>query len=187
MELPDASVPNDPTDGGAEPSPGEGGLEMPKLNQDAAAGEVKIQFASWQDVEALAKSTGKVTVVDVWSTSCLPCIKELPGLVELHKSLGDQVQCITMDVDYDGRKSKPAQTYEADVMEILKSVDATFTNFISTTASDDVYAAAELDSIPAVLVFDAKGNLFKKFVDAGPDLGFSYHDDVIPTVKQLLN
>jgi thiol-disulfide isomerase/thioredoxin len=118
MELPDAIVPSGAAD--AEPSPTEGGLEMPKVNQGAATGEVKIQYASWEDVQALAKSTGKVTVVDVWSTSCLPCIKELPGLVELHKSLGDQVQCITMDVDYDGRKSKPAKSYESDVVEILR-------------------------------------------------------------------
>ena len=147
---------------------------------------VGVQFASWEQAEQVAKSTGKITVLDVWSTVCAPCIKELPGLVDLHQELGDKVQCMTLDVDFDGRKSKPPSTYEKDVLSLLTSLDANFPNYICTTSSDDVYAAAEIDSIPAVLVFDANGKLAKTFVDAGESAGFGYHKDVIPFVKSLI-
>ncbi|MGB7347774.1 MAG: TlpA disulfide reductase family protein [Pirellulaceae bacterium] len=157
-------------------------------SSDTSSAEFVATFkmASWEDAYKTASTSGKVTVVDVWSTVCVPCLKELPGLVELHKELGDQVLCMTVDVDFDGRKSKPPLTYEKDVVAVLSSVGADFPNFICTTASDDVYAAAEIDSIPAVFVFDADGKLVKKYVDAGEGVGFGYHKDVIPLVKTLI-
>ncbi|QDT13568.1 thiol-disulfide oxidoreductase [Planctomycetes bacterium K23_9] len=157
-------------------------VKMPAADSQS----VTVALTSWEDVQKTAASTNKITVLDVWSTVCMPCIKELPGLVDLHKELGDKVQCMTIDVDFDGRKSKPPTTYEKDVMAILKSIDAKFPNYICTTPSDDVYAAADIDSIPAVLIFDASGKLVKKFVDAGEGVGFGYHKDVIPYVKSLL-
>lgn len=147
---------------------------------------LSIKMASWDEVQKIASSTGKVTVLDVWSTVCAPCIKELPGLVKLQKEYEEQVRCMTVDIDFDGRKSKPPATYEEDVATILKSIGAVFPNFISTTPSDDVYAAAQIDSIPAVFVFDADGKLVKKFVDAGAEAGFGYEKDVAPFVKSLL-
>jgi thiol-disulfide isomerase/thioredoxin len=163
-----------------------------KPNADEKVAEVEaeipvgVQFASWEEAEQIAKSAKKITVLDIWSTVCAPCIKELPGLVDLHQELGDQVQCMTLDVDFDGRKSKPPTTYEKDVLSLLTNLNAKFPNYICTTSSDDVYSAAEIDSIPAVLIFDADGKLAKKFVDAGESAGFGYHKDVIPFVKSLL-
>ena len=171
-----------------------GGMEMPsELNppvgtdaETTNGSAVELKFATWEEVQKIAQSTGKVTVLDVWSTACVPCIRELPGLVELHQSMGDTVQCMTVDIDFDGRKSYPAQSYEEDVLAILKTVKATFPNYASTTESDQVYAAAKIESIPAVFVFDADGKLVKKFVDAGDGVGFGYHKDVIPFVKTLV-
>jgi hypothetical protein len=67
----------------------------------------------------------------------------------------------------------------------LSSVGADFDNYLCNTPSDDVFAEVGLPSIPAVLVYDANGNLVKQFVDAGETIGFSYDTDVIPFVKKL--
>lgn len=198
MQLPDGEIPiqdaqsGEGTSGPAKPG---SGIEMPNVTPDANdqsqadsnRDETSIQYASWKEIHAVAKSTGKITVVDLWSTVCEPCVKEFPGLVALHKSMGDQVHCIGVDIDFDGRKTRPPQYYEQRVADFLSQVGADFTNYICSTPSDDVYGSVELDSIPAVLVFDAQGNEVKRFVDAGESIGFGYEKDVIPLVKQLVS
>jgi thiol-disulfide isomerase/thioredoxin len=159
--------------------------DSPESDAASAAGP-DVEYAAWDQIEKTAKSTGKITVVDVWALSCPPCLKEFPGLVRLDKELGDSVECISVDVDFDGRKTKPPESYEQDVKEFLASVNADgIPNYVSTTPSDDVFAALEIPAIPAVLVFDAEGELVQKFVDAGDTIGFTYDEDIIPLVKKL--
>jgi thiol-disulfide isomerase/thioredoxin len=109
IQLPAGDLPATGADGsgtgppksGGPTKPGGGGIEMPQ--QDSASGATaspgKVQMASWSAIETHAKSTGKITVVDLWSTACEPCIKEFPGLVRLSKSLKSDVACIGVSVD----------------------------------------------------------------------------------------
>lgn len=206
IQLPELDLP----DGGAESGdaestespgptrPGDGGIEMPELNsssqsttlpQSGTATEsdssIDLQFASWSAIETHAKSTGKITVVDLWSTVCDPCVKEFPGLVRLSKAMPDDVTCIGVSVDYDGRKSRPPESYTEKVGGFLSAFGAEFANYLCNTPSDDVFAAVDLPSIPAVLIYDANGQLIKRFVDAGDTIGFSYDADIIPYVQKI--
>jgi thiol-disulfide isomerase/thioredoxin len=190
MELPkDVEIPAPTLAPETAPS---GGIEMPSdvevPAKQAANTPSQVQYANWEQIQTFAKSTGKITVVDLWSLACEPCLKEFPGLVRLHQAHGDQVQCVAVDLDFDGRKSRPPEHYEADVAAFLKSVGASgFPTYISQTPNDEVFSAAKLVSIPAVLIYDAQGQVVKVFVDAGDSLGFTYDKDVIPLVKSLLN
>jgi len=184
-----------------DPSAAPGGLEMPAdaVPENASSNNPSterpsssnpeanrmIRYATWSQIEAAATSSGKVTVVDLWSLVCEPCLKEFPGLVRLHQQYGERVACIAVDVDYDGRKTRPPETYEERVSAFLASVGASFPAYISQTPSDDVYAANNLVSIPAVLVYDAQGKLVKTFEDAGDTIGFTYEQDIIPLVEKL--
>ena len=160
--------------------------KIPNEGDDARESSAsKIQYATWTQIEQKATTSGKVTVVDLWSLVCEPCLKEFPGLVRLHEEHGKNVLCIAVDVDFDGRKTRPPETYEERVAAFIDSVGATFPTYISSTPSDDVYAANRLASIPAVLVYDADGNLVKVFEDAGQTAGFTYEKDVIPLVEKL--
>ena len=165
--------------------PGEGGIEMPKESDAAADSTVNLSIASWSEIESHAKSTGRITVVDLWSLSCGPCLKEFPGLVRLSKSMPQRVSCIGVSLDYDGRKSKPPESYSENVVSFLTAVQSRFPNFLCSTPSDDVYKSTQIPSIPAVLVFDTQGKLVKQFVDSGETIGFTYDKDVIPFVKGL--
>lgn len=153
--------------------------------------DVKLTAGTWQDVEAaVAKNTGKIVVVDIWSTSCLPCMQEFPNLVEIHKNHGEKVVCISFNVDYVGIKSKPATTYEKKVQEFLQKHNATCMNFLCTSPSDEIFQTLELPSIPAVYVYGVDGKLRKRFDDSlfedGKDEAFNYKDDVNPFVAELL-
>ncbi len=150
----------------------EGGIQLPanvELPIDSGAGaQSKVKYGTWEEIQAVAKTSGRITVVDLWSLACEPCLKEFPGLVRLHETLGSSVQCIAVDLDFDGRKTRPPEHYEERVIAFLSSVRATgFPTYISRTPSDDVYAATKLASIPAVLIYNADGEVVKVFVDAG--------------------
>lgn len=190
-EIPDQPQPDD------EPSQG---LQMPNVGNEPAGSEESapgdgaavegaqpsVQYAQWQAIRQAAESSGKITVVDLWSLACAPCLKEFPELVRLNRRWGDSVRCIGVDLDFDGRKTRPPESYEPKVTDFLASVDADFENYISRTPSDDVFAEAEIPSIPAVLVFNSRGELVRKFVDAGETAGFTYESHVEPLVRELL-
>jgi thiol-disulfide isomerase/thioredoxin len=191
IELPEGDIPppdsNDKSgQGGGIEMPDENEQNQPSPNSDAATTKPEILYASWDEIQAQAQATGKVTVVDLWSLSCEPCLKEFPGLVALHQNLGSSVQCIAVDMDYDGRKSRPPERYADRVGAFLASVGAAgFPTYISKTPSDDIFTTMKIASLPAVLVYGADGRVAKTFVDAGDTAGFSYESDISPLVAEL--
>jgi len=165
--------------------------KTPAENTATASSEVMLTAGTWKDVETLVKShKGKIVVVDIWSTSCLPCMTEFPNLVKIHDAHKDQIVCISFNVDYVGIKKKGADYYRPRVEEFLKKENAAFTNFLCTTESDKVFQTLELSSIPAVYVYDAQGKLAQRFDDSmledGEEEAFTYEKDINPLLKKLL-
>lgn len=158
---------------------------------DSKPANVELTAGTWEDVEALIrKNKGQIVVVDIWSTSCLPCMTEFPNLVKLHDVHKDKVVCVSFNVDYVGIKSKPADYYRPRVEKFLKEQKAVFTNYLCAKESDKVFEALELSSIPAVYVYDAEGKLAKRFdgslLDDGEEEAFTYEMDINPFVDDLL-
>ena len=145
-----------------------------------------IQFADWSAIENQIGKPGRVTVVDFWSTSCGPCLREYPNLVQLKRRYGDQLRAIGVNLDFDGRRTRPPETYEPAVRDFTERQGATFVNFISRTPSDDILAQLDAPSMPVVLIYDDRGELISRFVDAGETLGFTYQSHVVPAVEELL-
>ncbi len=178
------------TGGGASPEaasndPGpapEGQQEPPE--DDAA---VELVVADWAGVESMiAAHPGKVVVVDLWSTSCIPCRREFPNLVQLQKELGDKIACISVSADYDGIPSKPVETYREKVLEFLVHQQATFQNVLSSTAAEDLFDGLKIGSIPAVFVYDQTGRRVKVFSDPVEGEEFTYAGQIRPFVESLL-
>ena len=70
--------------------------------------KVELTAGTWKDVEAIvAASKGKIVVVDVWSTSCEPCMREFPHLVTLHNEQKDQMVCVSLNVTTWASKASP--------------------------------------------------------------------------------
>ena len=138
-------------------------------------------------LQRIGAEKGKWTIVDVWSTSCVPCMKEFPNLVALAKKYPDKVRCVSVNVDYLGLKSKTVEDYRADVEKFLKAQKAEFANFLCATPDSDVFTELEIESIPAVLVFSPEGEKKKSFTDANSgDDGVTYQGDIIPWLEEQL-
>lgn len=150
---------------------------------------VAIDIKNWDETLALvAEHKGKIVVLDLWSTSCDPCMVEFPHLVELHKQHGGKLVCLSASCDYAGIKSKPPESYRDRVLEFLTKQNATFQNVLLNVESDVLFEKIELASIPAVYVFGKDGKVAKRFDNdnAKPGEDFTYMKDIVPFVEKLL-
>lgn len=153
--------------------------------------KVQLQTANWERVmQEVASHKGKVVVLDLWSTSCLPCMKEYPKLVAMQKQYPKDIVCLALNLDYAGIKSKPPEYYRPRVEKFLSRVKPDFKNFLCTTEANEFFDSIKLGSIPAVLVYGADGKLAQRFDDKmlepGEEEPFSYAQDINPFVKTLV-
>jgi thiol-disulfide isomerase/thioredoxin len=157
---------------------------------DSAAEAVSVEVKSWDQVQQmLADLQGQVVVIDIWSTWCVPCTIEFPHLVKLQKSHREEVTCISVAANYSGVADEPPESFREDVLGFLQRQDATFPNVISSTPDTELYEAIGTASVPVVLVYGRDGELKKKFTNDDReygDEGFTYAEQIIPLVEQLL-
>ena len=126
-------------------------------------GDVRLAIVSYDGIlENIAQNRGKVVVMDAWSTSCAPCVKEFHNLVELHHKYGpEKLACISLSFDYEGLGTPEEQ--QGPVLKFLRDQGATFDNLMSTEESDVLYRKFKLAAVPAVFVYDRAGQLRKRF------------------------
>jgi thiol-disulfide isomerase/thioredoxin len=143
--------------------------------------DVKLEVATPKEVDAtIADQKGKIVVVDIWATWCIPCKKEFPHLVVLHKEHAkDGVACMSIAMD--------TEKQHDNALKFLKEKGAAFANFRMERDDDATSAWQEkhkMQALPVVLVFGRDGNLAKKF-EGDTEHNFSY-DDVNKLVAELL-
>lgn len=153
-----------------------------------------LTVASWDEIQAaIGDQAGKVVVVDLWSTTCLPCLRKLPDLVKLQEQFANDVVCMSVSLDYTGAKTETPESHREKILKILTSRKMTFPNYISSTSDFDIYDAIDLGSIPAVLIYDVRTSeppsLIKRFdndLNEFGEEGFSYTHHIAPFIEQTL-
>lgn len=163
--------------------------EVPAPSPAVEAGPVEVALVDHAGLMAAVEARrGKVVVLDCWSTSCPPCVKEFPGLVALAAAHPDDVACLSLSFDYEGIGT-PEEVLPP-VREFLTSVGAgRVVNMLTREDADTMYRTLELDSVPAVYVWARDGSLAQRFDDddAKKRLGRSFtYEDVAETVRGLL-
>jgi len=135
----------------------------PALTPAAKDGDVQLTIEPFEGIqEHIARNRGKVVVMDAWSTSCAPCIKEFHNLVELHQKYGpEKLACISLSFDFEGLGTPEEQ--QGLVLKFLREQGATFENLMSNEESDVLYRKFKLAAVPAVFVYDRAGQLRKRF------------------------
>jgi thiol-disulfide isomerase/thioredoxin len=113
--------------------------------------EALPQF-KFQDAEGrertLADWRGRVVLLNLWATWCLPCRKEMPSLDRLQKELGsDTFEVVALSVDRKGLEASRKFLDEAKVEHLALYVDPT------ARANIDVRAVG----LPVTLLVDAQG------------------------------
>jgi len=141
-------------DAGGEPAPAAAGPAPVTVRLVDHAGLMR-------EVE---RHRGKVVVLDCWSSSCPPCVKEFPGLVALAAKHGDRVQCLSLCFDYDGLGTP--EELVPPVRAFLETVGAgRVVNLLSSEEADSLYTKLDLASVPAVYVWKPDGSLAVRYDD----------------------
>lgn len=105
--------------------------------QDAAGAERTL--ADWR---------GKVVLLNLWATWCLPCRKEMPSLDRLQKDMGsDKFEVVAISVDRKGAAASKKFLDETQVERLALYVDAT------ARLSSELRVVG----LPATLLLDAQG------------------------------
>jgi thiol-disulfide isomerase/thioredoxin len=109
--------------------------------------DVKFQDAQGRE-RTLADWRGKVVLLNLWATWCLPCRKEMPALDRLQQEIGsDRFEVVAVSVDRTGLQGARKFLDEAKVEKLALYADGT------ARMASTLRAAG----LPATLLLDAQG------------------------------
>ncbi|MBM2844955.1 MAG: thiol-disulfide oxidoreductase [Bacteroidetes bacterium] len=132
-----------------------------------------------KEVQSLVtQSVGKVVLLNVWATWCVPCIEEFPHLLKLrsaYASRGLNVKFIS--IDHPQKSERAVQTF-------LKRMKVDFPTYIKSTKNDESFMNALhpewSGAVPATFVYDRSGKLVHTRINA------QAYEDFVALVEPLL-
>lgn len=118
---------------------------------------------------------GKVLILDLYATWCVPCRDSIPHLVDLQKKFESQgLQVIGLHVGGpDDEAEIPGFAKEFSIQYPLAKPDEDLVSFLMSDS----------DGIPQTFVFDRQGQLVQRFVGFGPETG-RYIDSAVATALE---
>jgi thiol-disulfide isomerase/thioredoxin len=112
-----------------------------------------IGFQQWQ--RQLHAMKGRVVVVDVWATWCVPCVERFPHMVSLYQRYKNRgVEFVSMSVD--DREDKAAIER---ARQFLIRQKATFRNYLMNENIMQSFEKLGVQGIPDVMMYDRAGRL----------------------------
>lgn len=146
--APDAAAPQDlPSGPGANPLSQGQMAAFVFRKEPAALPEIKFQDAAGKE-RTLADWHGKVVLLNLWATWCLPCREEMPALDRLQQALGsDSFEVVALSVDRKGLQASKKFLDDIKVEHLALYVDPTARTHVALRAV----------GLPATLLIDAQG------------------------------
>ena len=131
------------------------------LSREAAAGPVLKPVEAATLKTLLKKNQGKVVMINLWATWCVPCREEFPDLIKLYGKYRNRgLKLILISVDFAEQRRQ--------VEAFLKENGVTFPTYINAEESyDDLISFLAPDWIggfPTTFVIDRKGKLVRSLV-----------------------
>jgi len=139
-----------------------------------------ISLSRWQ--QKLASYRGQIVVVDFWATWCGPCLERFPHMVALASKYGREGRIRFVSMSLDDRDDRPALQRALD---FLKRQNAAFENYRLDEIIPDAMEKLDLLGIPAVFIYDRRGELSYRLTGDNPDRQFT-DADVEAAIRELL-
>lgn len=115
-----------------------------------AAKEVELKLVDLAGLQHfLDEQRGKIVVMDVWATWCIPCRQKFPKFVELSKKMGDKAVFVTLSID-DASEAEEAKGFLVEKHSLLN-------NFLATTELSEVQEKFKFEGVPHYFVFGKDG------------------------------
>ena len=145
---------------------------------------VKLESLNWPKFleRIAANKDAKLTIVDAWATTCGPCKKNFPHLVEMNHKYGKKGLAV-VSLSLDDNSDKAAL---ADAEKFLQEKKAVFTNILLDEDFGVGFEKLEIGAIPAVFLFGPGGKEIARFTMDDPNNQFTY-EDVEKAIVALLD
>ena len=153
--------------------------ERPIGKQEISLESIKVADLS-KTIAADKKS--RLTMVDVWSTTCGPCMLNMPHVVESENKYRPRgLAVVTLSTDDPEDEKAVARAKEF----LVKQKAFKLKNYLDSTFQD-AFEHLDFTTMPAVLLYDGDGKLLKKYTWDDPDNQFTY-DEVDKSVAAYLD
>jgi cytochrome c biogenesis protein CcmG/thiol:disulfide interchange protein DsbE len=130
------------------------GIEVGRRAPDYTA----VRLGTQDSVSLHQAGEGKVTLVNIWATWCIPCRAEMPAMEQLYKELGPRgLRIIAVSID-DGDPR--------DVASFVQELGLTFD--ILHDQSGDIQRVYQTTGVPESLLLDKDGVIVKKVIGEHP-------------------
>ena len=103
----------------------------------------------------ITENKGKVLVINVWATWCIPCVEEMPDLVKLTDSYASQnVQVIGISIDF-------PEEIQSKILPFIKNNNINFPVYVNNFKKDEDlinFLSQEWSgAVPATFIYDKHG------------------------------
>ena len=105
----------------------------------------------------LASYKGKLLLLNVWATYCVPCKVEMPSFERLHRTYGSKgLAIVAVSIDAPGK--------EKEILAFAKKLGLTFE--IVYDAEGNIQTQYQTTGVPESFVIDSSGTIVKKVIGA---------------------
>lgn len=111
---------------------------------------------------------GKLLLLNIWATWCIPCRKEIPDLIRLSNNYKNSIDVVGISIDY-------PEDLTQKIIPFLKKYNVTYANYISAIRKDeDLINFLNKNwsgALPASFVYNPEGTLLH-FIEGKKDYDF---------------
>jgi cytochrome c biogenesis protein CcmG/thiol:disulfide interchange protein DsbE len=133
------------------------GQETARVEVGAAAPDLRVvELASGDTVDLRARYKGKVTLLNIWATWCVPCRQEMPSMQKAYARLKDEGFAIAaVSIDEGGPE---------DVQAFAREFGLTFD--ILQDRSGRISTLYQTTGVPESFLLDKDGTIIKRVIGA---------------------
>ncbi|HEV8151188.1 MAG TPA: TlpA disulfide reductase family protein [Gemmatimonadales bacterium] len=130
------------------------GVEVGKRAPDYRA----VRLGTQDSVSLHQEAGGKVTLINIWATWCIPCRAEMPAIEKLYRELGPKgLRVLAVSID---------EGNAADVQSFVQELGLSFE--ILHDQSGEIQRVYQTTGVPESFLLDKNGVIVKKVIGEHP-------------------
>ena len=103
----------------------------------------------------IVENNGKVLLINVWATWCVPCVEEMPDLIKLNNSFkSENVRVMGISIDY-------PEEIQSKIIPFIKKNNINFPVFVNNFKKDELLInflnQDWSGAVPATFIYDKNG------------------------------
>ena len=107
--------------------------------------------------EIIKNREGRVLLINIWATWCIPCKEEFPDLIKISNKYGEQIELIGISIDY-------PDEVESKIIPFLNKLKPNFINYVNAEKDAERFInnlnPEWSGAIPATFFYDSEGKQF---------------------------